>query len=43
MICMPEKAGGVGRMSGDAGVLPECGVNALMTPDHIAKQASSSG
>ena len=26
MVCMPDKAMGVGRMSGDAGVLPKCEV-----------------
>ena len=34
---------GVGRMSGDAGALPECVVRALMTPDHTTFQVRSSG
>ena len=32
----------VGRMSGDAGALPECEVITLMTPDHNAVQVHSS-
>ena len=39
---MRDKVGG-GRMSGDAGALPECEVKTLMTPDNIAVQVHSSG
>ena len=34
---------GVGRMSGDAGALPECEVKTLMSCDHTAIFVSSSG
>ena len=34
---------GVGCMSGDAGIFPECEVNTLITSDHTAIQVCSSG
>ena len=34
---------GNGRMSGDAGALPESEVQTLMIPDHAAIQVRSSG
>ena len=40
---MWDKARKVGHMSGDAGVLPECEVKTLMTPDHTAVQVRISG
>ena len=32
MVCMWDRAKGVGRMSGDAGALPECDVIHQITP-----------
>ena len=43
MVCMWDKAKGVGRMSGDTGALPECEVKTPMTPYHTAIQVRSSG
>ena len=41
-LSMQGKANWVGRMSGDAGAFPDCDVNTLITPDHIAVQMCSS-
>ena len=43
MVCMRVKNERVGHMPGDAGVLPQCKVNTLVTPDYIAVQVHSSG
>ena len=37
------KQGGVGRMSGDAGALPECEVRIMITPGHSHFRVRSSG
>ena len=37
------KPGDVGRMTGDAGELPECDMKTLITPDHMAFQVRLSG
>ena len=34
VVGMPTKPGGVGRMSGDAGALPDCVVESLLILDH---------
>ena len=43
MVCLPDKAMGVGRMSGDAEAHPESKVKTLMTPNHTTVQVRTSG